>query len=264
DRGKMYWLKVYKVPEASRGAKGKAVVNLVALAPGEKIKAILPVREFKESEYVTMVTRAGIIKKTPLSDFSNVRNVGIHAISIDEGDELVGAKVTTGKSDVFLCSKDGMSIRFSEEDVRAMGRTARGVIGMALDDGDRVVAMEVLETGSDQPFEILTVTENGYGKRTPVVEYRQQSRGGKGIITMKTTDKNGAVLGARQVLPKDDLMLVSNRGQMIRINVGGISEQGRNTQCVRLMTVAVGEKVVSIEYMAEEVPATGGTGASGA
>jgi DNA gyrase subunit A len=259
----MYWLKVYKVPEASRAAKGKAVVNLIALAPGEKVKAILPVREFKENEYVTMVTRAGIIKKTPLSDFSNVRNVGLNAISIDEGDELVSAKVTNGKNDIFLCSKDGMSIRFSEEDVRPMGRTARGVIGMGLDENDRVVAMEILDTQSESPFEILTVTENGYGKRTPVPDYRQQSRGGKGIITMKTTDKNGGVLGARQVLAKDDLMLVSNKGQMIRISVGGISEQGRNTQGVRLMNVAAGEKVVSIEYLAENAAETPATEAAG-
>jgi DNA gyrase subunit A len=251
DKGRLYWLKVYKVPEASRGAKGKAIVNLIALANGEKIKAILPMKEFKENEYITMVTKAGIIKKTPLSDFSNVRSAGIHAISIDDGDELISAKITDGTKHIFLCSKSGMSIRFSEEDVRAMGRTARGVIGMALDEGDSVVAMEVLDTQTQTPFEILTVTESGYGKRTPVPDYRQQSRGGKGIITMKTNDKNGDVLGARQVLPKDDLMLVSNKGQMIRIHVGEISEQGRNTQGVRLMTVSPGEKVVSIEYMAE-------------
>jgi DNA gyrase subunit A len=263
DKGRLYWLKVYKVPEASRGAKGKAVVNLISLAAGEKIKAILPVKEFQENEFVIMVTKKGIIKKTPLSDFSNVRNAGIHAISIDETDELVSAKVTNGKNDVFLCSKDGMSIRFSEDDVRPMGRTARGVIGMGIDEKDIVVAMEILDTQSQTPFEILTVTESGYGKRTPVSDYRQQSRGGKGIITMKTNDKNGDVLGARQVLASDDLMLVSNKGQMIRINVGGISEQGRNTQGVRLM------KVVSIEQMAENSPletpeAAAGTGAAGA
>jgi DNA gyrase subunit A len=252
DQGRMYWLKVYKVPEATRMAKGKAIVNLVSLQSGEKIKAILPVREFKENEYIIMVTRAGVIKKTPLAEFSNVRNAGIIAINIDEGDELVGAKVTHGANDIFLCSKGGMSIRFGESDVRAMGRTARGVIGMSLDEGDRVVAMEVLETGTEQPFEILTVTEGGYGKRTPVREYRHQSRGGKGIITMKTTEKNGDVMGARQVLPKDDLMLVSTKGQMIRIHVGDISEQGRNTQGVRLMNISgTGERVVSFEYLAE-------------
>jgi len=252
DKGRLYWLKVYKIPEASRGAKGKAIVNLIALTPGEKIKAILPVREFSENEYVIMVTRGGIIKKTSLSDFSNVRNAGLMAVSTDEGDELISAKLTNGNNDIFLCSKDGMSIRFSEEDVRPMGRTARGVIGMSLDEGDRVVAMEVLDAvDSDRPYEVLTVTDSGYGKRTPVSDYRHQSRGGKGIITMKTNEKNGLILGARQVLPKDDIMLVSNRGQMIRIHVGEISEQGRNTQGVRLMTVSTGEKVVSFEYMAE-------------
>jgi DNA gyrase subunit A len=251
DKGRLYWLKVYKVPEASRGAKGKAIVNLIALTSGEKIKAILPVKEFKENEFVVMVTRGGIIKKTALSEFSNVRTAGLLAVSTDEGDELVSAKLTNGQNDVFLCSKDGMSIRFPEEDVRPMGRSARGVIGMSLDEGDRAVAMEVLDRNSDKPFEVLTVTEGGYGKRTPVSEYRIQSRGGKGIITMKTTDKNGSILGARQVLPKDDIMLVSNKGQMIRIHVGEISEQGRNTQGVRLMTVSPGEKVVSFEPMAE-------------
>ncbi len=253
DKGRLYWLKVYKVPEASRQAKGKAIVNLVALTPGEKIKAILPVKEFKENEFVVMVTKAGVIKKTALSEFSNVRSAGLLAISTDEGDELVSAKLTTGKNHIFLCSKDGMSIRFSEEDVRPMGRTARGVIGMSLDPDDRVVAMEVLtdNDNTEGGFEVLTVTDSGYGKRTPTSEYRIQSRGGKGIITMKTTDKNGTVMGTRQVLPKDDVMLVSNRGQMIRINVGGISEQGRNTQGVRLMNVATGEKIVSFEYMAE-------------
>jgi DNA gyrase subunit A len=258
DKGRLYWLKVYKVPEASRSAKGKAIVNLISLQPNEKIKAILPVREFTENEFVVMVTKKGVIKKTALSEFSNVRNAGINAISIDEEDELVGAKVTNGKHEIFLCSMYGMSIRFSEEDVRAMGRAARGVIGMSLDEGDRVVAMEVLSTEVDaegkpvKPFEVLTVTDGGYGKRTPVSEYRVQSRGGKGIITMKCVNEaRGNVMGARQVLPKDDIMLVSNKGQMIRIHVGEISEQGRSAQGVRLMNMAQGEKVVSFEYMAE-------------
>lgn len=256
DKGRLYWLKVYKVPDASRAAKGKAIVNLIALASGEKIKAILTVREFKEDEFLVFITRAGIIKKTPLSDFSNVRTAGINAISIDEGDELIAAKRSNGKNDVFLCSKDGMSIRFSEEDVRPMGRSARGVIGMSLDEGDRVVAMEVLDkvdesNGKAHLFEILTITEAGYGKRTPVSDYRLQSRGGKGIITMKVGDKNGSVMGSRQVMLKEDVMLVSDKGQMIRIHVGEISEQGRNTQGVRLMSVSAGEKVVSFEQMAE-------------
>ena len=220
DKGRMYWLKVYKIPEASRPPAGKAVVNLIQLTQGEKIQAILPVKEFKENEYIVMVTRQGTIKKTPLSDFSNVRNAGLAAISIDEGDELLSARVSDGKSDVFLCSREGMSIRFSEEDVRPMGRTARGVIGMSLDEGDRVVSMEILASGDQAATtEVLIVSENGYGKRTPVNEFRHIGRGGKGVIVMKSTDKNGAVMGARQVLPKDDVMLVSNKGQMIRTNV---------------------------------------------
>ncbi|MCM2322115.1 MAG: DNA gyrase subunit A, partial [Oligoflexia bacterium] len=261
DKGRLYWLKVYKVPEGTRGGKGKAIVNLLALQPGEKIKAIVPVKDFPESEYVMMVTRGGVIKKTALSEFSNVRNTGIMAVSTDEGDELVSAKITTGTSHVFLCSKDGMSIRFNEEEVRPMGRSARGVIGMSLNEGDRVVAMEVLDAENTKPFEILTITEGGYGKRTTVSDYRLQSRGGKGIITMKSNDRNGDVLGARQVLPKDDVMLVSNKGQMIRVHVGEISEQGRNTQGVRVMTMSTGEKVVSFEYMAESAVETEEVGA---
>jgi DNA gyrase subunit A len=265
DRGRMYWLKVYKIPEASRASRGKAVVNLISLSPGEKIQAILPVKEFKENEYVVMVTRKGTIKKTPLSDFSNVRNAGLAAITIDEGDELLSAKVSTGKNDVFLCSREGMSIRFSEEDVRPMGRTARGVIGMSLDEGDRIVSMEILASGDQGSNEVLIVSENGYGKRTPVSEFRHIGRGGKGVIVMKSTDKNGAVMGARQVTPKDDVMLVSNKGQMIRTNVAGISEQGRTAQGVRLMNVTPGEKIVSFELLAESAPvANGEAGAPGA
>jgi DNA gyrase subunit A len=251
DRGRMYWLKVYKIPESARVGKGKAIVNLLALQPNEKIKAILPVKEFKENEFIIMVTKNGIIKKTPLSDFSNVRAAGIIAASTDEGDELIMARKTNGSNDIFLCSREGMSIRFNEEDVRAMGRTARGVIGMSLEENDQVVAMEVLERGAESKFEVLTVTESGYGKRTPVAEYRTQSRGGKGIITMKTNDRNGGVMGSRQVMPDNDVMLVSNKGQMIRIHVAGISEQGRNTQGVRLMTLSDGEKVMNFEMIVE-------------
>jgi DNA gyrase subunit A len=253
DKGRLYWLKVYKIPEASRNAKGKAIVNLVALQPQEKIKAILPVKEFKENEYIVMVTRGGIIKKTAISEFKNVRAAGLVALSTDEGDELVGAKITQGNNDIFLCSKEGMSIRFNEQDVRPMGRAARGVIGMNLTEGDRVVALEVLDPteGATKEFEILTISENGYGKRTPVSEYRVQNRGGVGIINMKTTDRNGTIMGSRQVSSKDDVMLVSNKGQMIRIRVGEISEQGRNTQGVRLFSLSQSEKLVSFEYMAE-------------
>jgi DNA gyrase subunit A len=254
DQGRLYWLKVYQIPEASRNAKGKAVVNLVSLQSGEKIKAILPVREFKESEYVVMVTRAGIIKKTALSEFKNVRSNGLSAISIDQGDELVSAKLTNGANDMFLCSRSGMSIRFSEEDVRHTGRGARGVIGMNLDHGDQVVAMEVLSRlnlPGQSDNEVLIVTENGYGKRTPVQDYRLQGRGGSGVITMRSTEKNGYVMGCRQVLPKDDVMMVSSKGQMIRIHIGEISEQGRTAQGVRLISLAANEKLVSFELLVE-------------
>ncbi|MFZ9596236.1 MAG: DNA gyrase subunit A [Bdellovibrionia bacterium] len=253
DKGRVYWLKVYKVPEASRNAKGKAIVNLVALQAQEKIKAILPVREFRENESIVMVTRAGIIKKTALSEFKNVRSAGLVALSTDEGDELVGARITQGTNDIFLCSKEGMSIRFKEQDVRPMGRAARGVIGMNLAEGDQVVSMEVLDSteGEGKNYEILTVAENGYGKRTPVSEYRLQNRGGVGVINMKTSERNGLIMGSRQVSVKDDVMLVSNKGQMIRIHVGEISEQGRNTQGVRLISLGTAEKLVSFEHMAE-------------
>lgn len=249
DRGRLCWLRVYKVPEAARTSKGKAIVNLIALLPGEKVRAVLPVREFTDTKFIVMVTRAGVIKKTALSEFQNVRNTGIIAITIDDGDQLISAKLTDGEKDIFICSGSGKSIRFNERDVRSMGRTARGVIGMDLEVNDSVVAIEVLNTSG--PFEILTVTESGFGKRTPVNEYRAQSRGGKGIITMKTTERNGEVVSACQVLSKDGVMLVSSKGQLIRINVGEISEQGRNTQGVRLMEVSDGEKVVAMELIAD-------------
>jgi DNA gyrase subunit A len=253
DKGKVYQLKVYKIPEATRIAKGKAIVNLVGLTPEEKVRAILPVQAFDPDRFVVFVTKQGTIKKTPLEEYSHIKQTGIIAINIEEGDELVSVKMTSGKDHVFLCSKNGYSIRFNEEDARPMGRSTRGVSGMSLSEGDAVVSMEIL-TGSETEvtaFEVLTITENGYGKRTAISEYRVQGRGGKGVLTMRLTEKNGAVMGARQVLPKDDLMLVSNKGQMIRIRVGEISEQSRVTTGVRLMDVANGEKVVSVEYLPE-------------
>lgn len=253
DRGKVYALKVYRIPEASRVAKGRAIVNLISIAPGEKVKAILPVKEFTDNEFIVFVTRHGVIKRTQLSEFKHIKNNGIYAILIDEGDELVAAKLSDGQNDIFLCSKTGMSIRFNESDARSQGRATRGVIGMSLDEGDRVVAMEVLNTRDPAKAgsEVLTVTEGGYGKRTQVEEYRVQTRGGKGIVTMRSSEKNGDIMGAKQVLPKDDLVLVSNKGQMIRIRVAEISEQGRYSHGVRLMSVGPAEKVVSVEYVAE-------------
>ena len=252
DRGRLYSLKVYKVPEAARVGKGKAIVNLIALQPGEKVRAILPIREFSENEFIMMTTKKGIIKKTSISEFKNIMQKGIISMLIDEGDELLSARITDGSKDVFICTEQGMSIRFPEEDVRAMGRATRGVIGISLDEGDRAVAMETLDRSPETNYEILVVSSSGYGKRTPVKDYRIQSRGGKGILTMKISDRNGGVMGARQVLPNKDVMLVTNKGQLIRINVGGISEQGRVTQGVRLMTLTGDETIVSFEPIAEE------------
>lgn len=250
NKGRMHWLKVYKIPEGSKQSKGKAIVNLINLAPHEQIKAILPVREFKDDQFVVMVTRNGVIKKTGLSDLSNVRAAGIIALTVDDGDELAAAKLTNGKQHIFLCSKSGMSIRFDEEDVRSMGRTARGVRGIELDEGDVVVGVEALDP-NDKTATILTVTDLGYGKRTEPEEYRIQSRGGKGIITMKTTEKTGEVIGTKSVTDRDDLMIITDKGQTIRIKIAEIRSMGRNTQGVRVINVNQGEHVVGIEHLAE-------------
>lgn len=250
DQGKVYTLKVYKIPEASRASKGKAIVNLIQLGPGEKIRAILPVREFKQDEFILLGTKNGFIKKTSLTEFENVRPSGLIAIGIRDGDELVGAEVSNGTNDVFLCSKQAKCIRFKESEVRSMGRSARGVTGMALSSDDAVVSMEVLKPDS-KGAEILTITEKGYGKRTSLEDYRLQSRGGKGIICIKTTDRNGPVVGSSQVSLKDEVMLVSNQGKLIRTQVQGISALGRITQGVRVMNMTPGEKVVALERIAE-------------
>ena len=251
DKGRLHVVKVYKLPEGSRTGKGKAIVNLLTLQSDEKIKMILPVLEFDENKFLVMGTKKGIIKKTALSEYKNVRVTGINAISIEDGDELIGAKLSDGNQEIFMTSASGMSIRFAEKDVRPRGRTAYGVYGMALEEGDFVVGMDVINL-NEAANEILVVSELGYGKRTPVAEYRVQSRGGKGIITLKVTDKTGNLVSASLVTPKDDLMLVSSRGKLIRIRIGDISEQSRNTQGVRLMNVEGGEKVVAVEKIVDD------------
>jgi DNA gyrase subunit A len=260
DRGRLHVIKVYKVPEGSRTSKGKAIVNLLTLQPEEKVKMVLPVLEFDEDKFLVMGTQKGVIKKTALNEYKNIRTTGINAISIDDGDHLIGARLTDGNQEIFMTSATGMSIRFSEKDVRAMGRNAYGVYGMSLDEGDTVVGMDVLSP-NDESSNILVVSELGYGKRTPVGEYRVQSRGGKGIITLKVTEKTGNLVYARQVDSKDDLMIVSSRGKLIRIRIGDVSEQSRNTQGVRVMNVesAEGEKVVAVENLPndETPPAPG-------
>jgi DNA gyrase subunit A len=242
DKGRMFWLKVYEIPLASRTAKGRPLVNLVRLAPDEKVCGILPVRNFEEGRFVVMVTEKGIIKKTDLMQFSNPRASGIIAIHFDGGDRLIGASLSNGKDEILISTKDGMSIRFAEDDVRPMGRAARGVRGIDLEERDKVVGLDLI----DPKAQLLTVSEFGYGKRTDAEEYRSQSRGGKGIITIKTTDRNGAVVAALQVCEADEVMIVTSGGKLIRIKVKEISVIGRNTQGMRLIALDEGERVTSV------------------
>lgn len=247
--GKVYWLKVHQIPEGTRTSRGKTLASLLSLSPVEKPCSVLAVKNFEQEGMVVMATKQGVIKKTELSAFSHPRAGGIIALTVNPGDILVNAALTKGGNDILLCSKGGMSIRFSEEDVRAMGRNAAGVRGMELEEGDEVVGMTVLD--KDRKQDILTVTSSGHGKRTEAEEYRIQSRGGKGIITMKTTDKNGEVIGARAVSDTDDLMVITDKGQVVRIRIREISTMGRNTQGVILVRVKEGEKVVACQSLAE-------------
>ncbi|MBS1243365.1 MAG: gyrA, partial [Nitrospirae bacterium] len=212
NKGRVYWLKVHQIPEAGRQAKGKAIVNLLQIGQDERVTAALPVREFTPDHFILMATKQGIIKKTELEAYSHPRPSGIIAITLEEGDDLIGAEVTDGKRDVFLGTKDGLSIRFNEEDVREIGRTGRGVIGVRLNEGNEVVGMEIVRDDST----ILTVTEHGFGKRSSLEDYRSQSRGGKGIITIKTTEKNGRVVAIAQVSKDDEILLITGNGKILR------------------------------------------------
>ena len=246
--GKVYWIKVHVLPQASRAARGRPIVNLLNLEPGEKVSAFLSVREFQEGRYIVFATKNGLIKKTELMAYANPRASGIRAIGLEDGDEVIGVRLTDGQQEVILSTADGQSIRFKEEQVRPTGRGTFGVVGMKLDPGDKVVSMEILTLG----FDILTVAEGGYGKRTQMDEYRLQSRGGKGIITMKTTEKTGRVVGVQQVTEDDQLMLISNKGKIIRMRIKDIRVIGRNTQGVRLIELEEGERVVSLARLAEK------------
>ncbi len=247
NKGRVYWLKVHQIPEASRQAKGKAIVNLIQIGQGERVTAALPIREFTPGHFILMATKNGIIKKTELESYSHPRPSGIIAITLEEGDELISAEVTDGKRDVFLGTKDGLSIRFSEADVREIGRTGKGVIGIRLNKGNEVVGMEIVRDDST----ILTVTGNGYGKRSTLEDYRSQGRGGKGIITIKTTEKNGRVIGMAQVSEDDEILLITTNGKILRIKAKGISVQGRNTQGVRLLDTEEGDKVAGLAKVVE-------------
>jgi DNA gyrase subunit A len=246
--GKVHWLKVYQLPQAGRAAKGKAIVNLVNLAPGEKVSATLPVREFVADKFVVMVTKKGIIKKTELAAYSNPRAGGIIAISIDEGDELVDVQLTMGNQDIFLATRLGMAIRFKEDDVRDTGRTARGVRGIRLEEDDDVIGVEIPAEGTF----LMTVSENGFGKCTPIEEYRSQSRGGKGTINLKTVPKVGNVSGVLQVQGEENIMLISNAGKVIRLKVQEVPINHRVTQGVKLIELEPEEKLVGIARATSE------------
>ena len=246
--GKVYWIKVHELPQASRAARGKPIVNLLNLEAGERVSAFLSVREFQEGRYIIFATKKGLVKKTELMLYAHPRPSGIRAIGLEDGDEVIGVRLTDGLQELILSTAEGQSIRFKEEQVRSTGRGTYGVVGMRLDEGDVVVSMEILSLGAD----ILTVAEYGLGKRTEVGEYRITSRGGKGIITMKTTDKTGRVVGVQQVTQDDQLMLVTNAGKIIRMRIKDIRVIGRNTQGVRLIDLEEGERVVSLARLAEK------------
>ncbi len=272
NTGRVYWLKVYEIPELSAAGKGKAIASLVSLQPGETVRTLMPVRDLEEDgKNIFFVTRQGTVKKTPLKDFSNVMSRGIIAIGIDKGDELVAASCTDGKQIIFLASHEGMAIRFGEEDVRSMGRPAYGVRGMDLDKGDYIVGMAVTpkdrtkrkNSETDEPSLILSVTEQGYGKRTDVDAYRLQSRGGKGVINVKTTARNGNVVGIFLVNEKSELMVISQYGKIIRIDSANIREAGRSTQGVRLLHLENGDRVAAASVIPPEEAVVDGNGETG-
>jgi DNA gyrase subunit A len=258
DRGRIYWLKVHEIPDVGPQGKGKAIVNLVQLQTGDKIAAVCPVRDFEGSGHVLLATRKGIVKKTELSAFSNPRPSGIIALGVEEGDRVIEAVITSGKDEILLATRDGMAIRFSEEDVRPMGRGAYGVKGIELEADDQVVAMQVVSGVGT----LLTVTENGYGKRTEVSEYRVQGRGGKGLIDIKTTPRNGRVVGVELLRADEGVMLITGKGMIIRLDTKDISTIGRNTQGVRLIQLEEGDHLVSVARLAEreEVDEPSGSG----
>jgi DNA gyrase subunit A len=248
NRGRVYWLKVYSVPQGTRASRGKPIVNLVPLADNEKITAILPVKEFTESQYVFMATLSGTVKKTPLAEFSRPRTAGIIAVDLDEGDRLIGVALTDGKHDVMLFSSGGKAVRFDENDVRPMGRNAHGVRGMSLDEGQTIISLLVAE---DESQSVLTATEHGYGKRTPIVEYTRHARGTKGMIAIQQSERNGKVVVAALVRPDDEVMLISTGGVLIRTKVSSIREMSRSTQGVTLINLGGDETLAGLERVVE-------------
>jgi DNA gyrase subunit A len=262
SRGRLYWLKVFEVPQGSRSSRGKPVVNLFPLEEGEKVTAVVPVKEFDEQHFVFMATAQGTVKKTPLAEFSRPRPSGIIAVNLDEGDYLVGVALTDGSTDVMLFSSEGKAVRFAEDEVRPMGRQATGVRGMRLpeDGSQRLVAMLVAK---DESRTVLTATENGYGKRTPISEYTKHGRGGQGMIAIQASERNGELVGAVLVEDTDEVMLISTGGVLIRTAVAQIREQGRSTQGVTLIALGEGEKLAGVERIEEHDEDVSGNGEGG-
>ena len=257
DAGKVYWLKVHEIPQGGRMARGKAIVNLLNLSGGEKITAILSVRAFEEGKHVIMTTRMGVVKKTDLMSYSHPRTGGIIALTLDPGDELISAGLTDGTKQILLSSRKGKAIRFSEEEARAIGRTGRGVKGITLGKEDFLVSMDIVTPGVVGAA-ILSVTENGFGKRTPNDDYPLQGRGGKGVITIKTTSRNGNLVGTQQITEMDEVMLITDKGKIIRLRGEEISVIGRNTQGVKLIELEPGERVMATARLAEREEEQGG------
>src|SRR5713101_4665805 len=248
EQGQCYWLKVHEIPQAARAARGKPILSCVAMKPDERLAALVPVREFSENQFLLFATKDGLVKKTVLSEFGNPRSVGIRAINIEKGDELIDVQVTDGKNDIVLATAHGMSIRFHEKDVRDMGRTTTGVKGIELDKKDHVIDMVVVRRKST----LLAMTAKGIGKRSELDEYRIQHRGGRGIITLKRSDKTGDIVGLKEVLPDDELMMITKKGIMIRVPVEGIRISGRNTQGVKVMNLTSGDLVVDVARVVKE------------
>jgi DNA gyrase subunit A len=249
QKGQLYWLKVHRIPKGSRSALGKPLVNLIQIQPGDRVHAVVPIREFREDHYLLMCTNFGIVKRTPLTDFSRPRQAGIRAINLLDGERLVTVRETDGERDVVLAASNGMALRFHETDARPMGRTARGVRGIALAGDEELVGMVAVDCDET---EILALTERGYGKRTPITDYRVQRRGGKGLITIKCTERNGRLMGIRGVTEDEELMVITRRGTLIRIAVASVSRLGRNTQGVRIINLGQGDTVGNLA----RVPAT--------
>jgi DNA gyrase subunit A len=256
NKGRVYWLKIYEIPDAGTTGKGKHISGLISLQPDETVKAFLPVKEFVAGKFIVMVTRHGVIKKCELTEFDNPLSRGIIALALDDNDELLGAAITNGDNFIFLGSHRGMAIRFNEEDVRPMGRQARGVRAMDLEEGDYLVGLEVVE----KKGLVLSISENGFGKRTPLSEYRLTARGRKGVINMKTTPKVGKVVAVLSVSENTDLMIITKEGKIIRLESGEIRQAGRSTQGVRLVRMEEGDQVAAASCIPESEKENGGNG----